>query len=308
MKFFLCTNFLLKKLITLVISSFLLFLLTYSNNGFAIEKTAAEQENIQIYIDKPDLSSFKQMLKRRYIRALVVYSKTDFFFDKGRTKGIQIEYLQQYEKYLNKDIKKETQKVHIVPVPVPFSQLIPALLAGKGDIAASFLTITPQRNKKVLFATGGKRKVSELLVRHKNAPAITKIEKLSGKKVYLLRNSSYIEHLKKINQTFVAKNLAPIIIEEADQHLLTEDILELVNSGIKKYTIVDDYIAELWLKILPDIKVNKNFSISDKNTIGWAVRKNNKELQSSLNNFSQKVKKGTLLGNIIFKRYYKSTH
>jgi len=48
-----------------------------------------------------------------------------------------------------------------------FTGDLPKMRKGKGDIAAAFLTITPQREKKVSFASGGKLKVSELVVTNK---------------------------------------------------------------------------------------------------------------------------------------------
>ncbi|MGA7145810.1 MAG: transglycosylase SLT domain-containing protein, partial [Desulfobacterales bacterium] len=39
----------------------------------------------------------------------------------------------------------------------------------------------------------------------------------------------------------------------------------------------------------------------------WAVQKGNPKLLSSLNEFIKKNKKGTLLGNILFKRYYQNS-
>ncbi|MFK5894334.1 MAG: lytic transglycosylase F [Pseudomonadota bacterium] len=293
----------MKKTSIILISFFLLISI---NITLAADGTAKD-DSIIGFMNKPNLSNFKQMLKRRYIRALVVYSKTDFFFDKARAKGIQVAFLQQYEKFLNKNVKKEAEKMHIVYIPTPFSELIPALVAGKGDIAASFLTITPERKAKVSFATGGAMKVNELLVSHKDAKVITELADLSGKTLYVLKNSSYVEHLKQLNEDFKVKKIAPVNIEQADENLLSEDIMELVNSGVKKYTIIDDYKAILWAKVLPDIRVHKDIAISKNNTLGWAVRKANKGLQESLNQFAQKVKKGTMLGNMFFKQYFKNT-
>ncbi len=292
---------------TLLIILASLFQNSFATNNILTVSDQVKETGIVSKFHQPDLSNFKQMLKRRYIRALVVYSKTGFFFDKGRAKGMQIEYLNYYEKYLNKNIKKEDEKIHIIHIPVTFEQLIPALLSGKGDIAASYLTITPERQKKVLFATAGKLKVNEILVSNNKAPKIESIEGLSGKSVYLLKNSSYIEHINSLNKTFKAKKLSPIIVEEADKNFVGSDILELINSGIKNYTIIDDYSALLWAKVLPNIKLSQNISISSDNKIGWAIRKENKDLQQNLNSFAQTVKKGTQLGNILFKRYYKNT-
>ena len=251
--------------------------------------------------------TFKQMIEQRYIRALVVYSKTDFFFDKGQPKGIQIDYLKAYEKFLNKNIKKESDKVHILLIPVTFNELIPNLLAGKGDIAATYLTVTPKRLEKVDFASGGKMKASELIVTNKNNPGIKTVEDLAGRTVYALNGTSYIEHLEQCNIRLKELNLPPINIEEADPHLMAEDVLEMVNSGVKDITIVDDYLAHLWNKILPDLHVNPKLALAKDNKIGWAVRKDNPELKKSIMHFAQNYKPGTLLGNILFKRYFKNT-
>ncbi|MBF0264864.1 MAG: lytic transglycosylase F [Gammaproteobacteria bacterium] len=285
---------------------------SYNNSVNNIKANQTDNELIELdqMISSLGIShfpTFKQMIEQRYIRALVVYSKTDFFFDKGQPKGIQIDYLKAYEKYLNRNIKKESDKVHILLIPVTFNQLIPNLLAGKGDIAATYLTVTPKRLEKVDFASGGKMKASELIVTNKNNPEIRMVEDLSGKTVYALNGTSYIEHLEQCNKRLKEMNLPPIKIEVADPHLMAEDILEMVNSGVKDITIVDDYLAHLWQKILPDIHVNQNLALARDNKIGWAVRKENQELKKSIMNFAQNYKPGTLLGNILFKRYFKNT-
>ena len=255
-------------------------------------------------IFKGDLPEIR---KRKVIRALVTYNRTDFFFYRGNAKGIQVEFLDAYAKFLNKGIRREENRVHVTYIPVPFNELIPALRAGRGDIAADFLTLTGQRQKQVSFSTGGSWKISELVVSNKTAGKLDSIEDLSGKSVYVLNGSSYVEHLEMLNRQFRKKRLAPIKIRQADPHLLSEDILEMVNAGTVKITVVDDYIARLWQKVLPDIRVHKALEISTGNSVGWAVRKQNPVLLKSLNAFSQKIKKGTLLGNMLFKRYYRDT-
>ncbi len=251
-----------------------------------------------------DLSELKE---RRIIRALVVYSKTGFFVHKGSIRGLEVEYLKQYEKLLNKGIKKEAEKIHIVYIPVSFDQLIPSLLAGKGDIAAAMLTITEERQKQVSFATGGERKVNELIVTHKNSLTLNSLEDLAGKTIYVEKGSSYVEHLKSLNQELVAKKLPAIIIREAAEYLTSEDILEMVNAGVITITVVDDFEARQWAKVLPDIMVREDLVVNEGGMIGWAVRKDNPELQQDLNKAAQTIKQGTKLGNALFNRFYKNT-
>jgi membrane-bound lytic murein transglycosylase MltF len=263
-------------------------------------------ENIPGYtgVFKGDLPEIK---KRKVIRALVTFSRTDFFFYQGGAKGVQVEFLNEYVKYLNKGAVREEDRVHVTYIPVTFNELIPALRAGRGDIAADFLTITPQREKLVSFATGGSWRVNELVVANKDIGKLESIEDLSGKSVYVLNGSSYVEHLKLLNKQFRKEGLRPVKIKQADSHLLSEDILEMVNAGTVNITVVDGYIARLWEKVLPDIRVHEELAVSTDNRVGWAVRKHNTELLESLTGFADKIKKGTLLGNMIFKRYYDNT-
>jgi ABC-type amino acid transport substrate-binding protein len=122
-------------------------------------------------VNKPFKGDLEQMKQRKSIRALVVYSKTDFFFIQGGMKGIQVELLQEYENFLNRGVKSAEKRVRIIYIPVTFNNLLPALKSGKGDIAADFLTITPERKKQFSFASGRKMPVSELVVSH-NLPPI----------------------------------------------------------------------------------------------------------------------------------------
>jgi membrane-bound lytic murein transglycosylase MltF len=266
-----------------------------------------EQPQIKAPEQSREILDLGAMRKRKQIRALVTYSRTDFFFYKGRAKGVQVEFLLAYEKFLNRDIKRPENKIHISFLPVPFDQLIPALNEGRGDIAAAFLTITPQRQKQVDFATGGRFKVSELVVSNKGKVKLERLEDLSGKRVYVLSNSSYVQHLEQLNSTFSAQGLAPVEIVQADSELLSEDILELVDSGVVDITVVDDYKARLWQQLLPNLQVHEDLKVSRNNLIGWAIRNNSPELSKSLNAFSVKVRKGSLLGNMLFRRYYRDT-
>ena len=247
-----------------------------------------------------------QMKKRKMIRALVTYSKTDFFLSKGNLDGLQVKLLNEYEKVLNKGIKKSAQKIRIVYVPTTFDHLLTDLLDGRGDIAAALLTITPEREKKVSFASGRLAGISEIVVSGKGAEKLTKLENLSGKTVYLLRGSSYVDSIKKLNKRFAQSKLAPVKIQLADPNLLSEDILEMMNAGIVKYSVIDDYKAKLWQAALADITLYESFPVSEARPIGWGVRKNNPKLLASLMTFVKKVKKGSYLGNMLFNRYYKS--
>jgi len=257
------------------------------------------------YIDERYTDDLTQLKQRKIIRALVVPGKTDFYIEDGKISGLIVKLLDNYEKELNKGIKKEDEKTRIVYVPVNFDALIPYLLAGKGDIAAGFLTITDEREKDVDFASGHSKNINELVVLNRDSKLnVSTLDDLAGKNVYVVKGSSYIEHLKALNETLIKKEREAINIIEAEDYLSSEDILEMLNAGVIDITIIDDFKANLWAKVLPNIEVRNNLVLNDSGSVGWAVRKNNPELKKHLETFSKKVKKGTLLGNIIFNQFY----
>jgi len=278
-------------------------------SGFLPLAAQGQQQNLANQIAQrsytDDLPAIK---KRKRIRALVTYSRTDFFFNADHTPvGLQVDLLKEYEKQLNAAIKQETKRVRVQYIPTTFDRLIPDLLEGKGDIVAALLTITPERENKIDFISSNRHKVKEVVVTHNSINNIKSVEGLSGREVYVLKGSSYVEHLRELNRAFEKRDLQPIKVVEADSHLLSEDILELVNSGVVKITVVDHYKAEIWAKVLPGIRVLDAVAIKNDASVGWGIRKTNPELKKSLNRFLKKVKKGTLLGNMLFNRYYRKT-
>ena len=105
-----------------------------------------------------DFGDLDEIANRGMLRVLVTHSKTDFFIDQGRIRGIQAEYVEEFLKNLNKgrtNRSNASESHRIIPqfVPVAFDELIPSLLAGKGDIAAAFLTMTPERIAEVDFVS-----------------------------------------------------------------------------------------------------------------------------------------------------------
>jgi len=246
-------------------------------------------------------------LQRRLIRVLVSYNDTNFFVVRGEKRGMEYELLREYERFLNQQPPKHKIKTNIVFIAVPFEELIPALREGRGDISAAGLTIIPERQKRVAFTTPYIINVNEIIVTSKLAKGLKELNNLAGRKVHVVAGSSYIQHLKRLNEQFKRDGLKPINIVQVNKNLEAEDVLQMVNSGIFELTVVDHHIAELWSKVLTGLVLKKDLVINSGGKIAWAVRKENPELLDSLNKFVKKHGQGTLLGNILIKRYYKNT-
>jgi membrane-bound lytic murein transglycosylase MltF len=297
-----------RRIITLVVISVVSASCPGPGGGARAQDTADSLAHVF-----PDISFFNStddlpaMKERNLVRALVTLSRTDFFIDEGQPKGLQAEFLQLYEKALNEGISRRQLKTNVAFVPVPFNDLIPALIEGRGDIAAALLTITPEREKKIHFVSSGRWIVNEVLVTNRNIGDIDTIFDLAGRTVYVLRGSSYVEHLEQLNVELASYMMEPVEIVEADPNLLSEDIIELVNAGVVEMSVIDDFKADLWAQIFPDVVVRKDIQISSGGVIGWAIRKDNPELAASLEAFLPQVRMRSLLGNMLVDRYFGTT-
>jgi len=257
----------------------------------------------------PTLSSFTGDLpairERGVLRALVVPSRTDFFLDHGAVKGIQAEYLRELERFLNRDASAEIERIRVQYVPTPFAELIPALRAGRGDVVAAFLTPTAAREGRVAFIDAMALEASEVVVRHRDAAPVARRQDLSGREVLVLSGSSYAQHLRSFNDELAERGLVPVDVVTADRRLRSEDILELVNAGAAELTVIDDYKAELWAEVLPNVVVEPVVLRRDTRP-GWAVRPQASVLEAALERFAESVSVGTLIGNVLFKRYFEN--
>jgi len=250
---------------------------------------------------------FDEMVKKREIRVLVVYSKTFYFLDHGKQKGISYDVLTEFEKFINKKVGSKTLQVKVVFIPVRRNELIPKLVEGYGDLAVANLTITPQRLKDVDFSSPLLSGVKEVIVTSSAEPSLKNFDALEGREVYVRKSSSYHESLVQLNHLFTKTGRKPMKLVAADESLEDEDLLEMVNAGILPIIVVDNHKAQFWAKVFKNIRVHPDATVRTSGEIGWAFRKSSPKLASIVNEFVKRNKKGTLLGNMLFNRYLKDT-
>jgi membrane-bound lytic murein transglycosylase MltF len=258
-------------------------------------------------LHKKMLGDFDEMVQHRRIRALVTYSKTFYFLDRGRQYGLSYETLKSFEKFVNKKLKTKTLKLHVVFIPVSRDELMPSLLNGLGDIAVANLTITTQRQKQMNFSNPFLTGVKELIVTGPSAPPIKSIDDLAGKKIYVRQSSSYYESLIQLNASFKKARKSRMKLVLADETLEDEDLLEMVSAGLIPMIVMDSHKAQFWKQIFDNITVHQDIAVRDGAETAWAFRKNSPKLKAVVNEFVKGHKEGTMLGNILFKRYLQNT-
>jgi membrane-bound lytic murein transglycosylase MltF len=261
-------------------------------------------------VQKPDLIDkhvidLGKMKERRIVRVLVPYSKTIYFVDKGRQYGTAVQFGLELEKVLNKNSKKQIDRVNIVFVPMARDRLLDALNEGYGDIVMANLTITDERLKQVDFADPLYENAEEVLVAAPNSPAIASLDDLSGQHIAVRASSSYYEHLLVRNKELTTAGKPEIGIHVMDESLEDEDLMEMVNAELLPFTVVDAYKGNIWSHVFADMKVRQDIVLSSEGKIAWAIRKNSPELKAELNAFVATHKVGTTFGNILRNTFYK---
>jgi membrane-bound lytic murein transglycosylase MltF len=255
------------------------------------------------------------MVGRHIIRVLVVPNKTSYFQDRGRQRGSTYDGFRLLEQSLNAQLEKEKKlkqkhvKVRFVFVPVGRDQLLPALVEGKGDIAAANLTVTPERQKLVDFAAPIYTDAREVVVTGPSSPAISTLDDLAGKEIFVRKSSSYYESLVALNRRFAAENKAPAVLKEAPEELEDEDLIEMLNAGLVAIIVVDKHKADFWKQVFPKIKVRDDMAVRTGAQIAWAVRKGSPQLKGLLDGFASAATSGKYAKERerILARYLKST-
>jgi len=246
------------------------------------------------------------IVDRGFVRILTVYNPLFFTFDDKGPRGLAVEVSRLFEEHLAKEIGR-VRSPTVVMIPVARDELLPGLVAGRGDIAAANLTITADREASVAFSEPTYPDISELVVTGPAATAISSLDDLAGTELHLRPSSSYFEHMETLNAERVRQGRAEIPVQAADEHLEDYDLLDLVNAGVLPAIAVDSHKAKFWAQVFSNVVVHEDLAIHTGGQVGWAVRKTSPELLGTVNAFAATIRKGTLLGNMTRKRYLGTT-
>jgi membrane-bound lytic murein transglycosylase MltF len=248
------------------------------------------------------------MLQRRVIRFLVPYSRTLYFNDKGRERGLSAELAREFERFVNKQYASQLGKrpVTLILIPTTRDKLLTNLVAGLGDISAGNLTVTPEREKLVDFVAPRDRKpVRELIVTGPKAPPIATLDDLAGKQVHVRKATSYYESLTALNDRFKAAGKPLMKITLLPDALEDEDKLEMINAGLIDIVVVDDWKVKLWAQVLPKITIHDDLAVRTEGYVGWAIRKGSPQLQAVLMDFYVNYLKKQGVAEYLLSQYMK---
>jgi len=158
-----------------------------------------------------------------------------------------------------------------------FSELIPSLNRGEGDLIVTNMTVTLPRLEQAYFSRAI-NKVDEVVVTHKNT-SIESLEQLAQLPLSIATGTAYLESLN----TLTKKSGIEFVIHQVDSSTSDSDLLALVDSTQGSATVLDSNIAKTLLLDYPQLHVA--FTLKQHRPIAWATRKSSPVLLNQLNEF-----------------------
>ena len=250
---------------------------------------------------------FDAMLERRQIRVVVPLSRTLYFNDKGRERGVTADTVRDFETYLNRKYAKQLRKrpLTVAMIPATRDELLPDVAEGRAEVAAGDITATEARRTIVDFvAPADQKPVNEIVLTGPNSAPLASADDLAGRTVHVRKSSSYYESLQALNARLKKAGKPALKLVFVPEALEDEDMMEMLNAGLLDAIVVDDWIAKIWAQILPKVKLNEQAVVREGGLIGWAIHKGHAQLAAEIEEFWTKFLKKQNLQDVRFKQYY----
>jgi membrane-bound lytic murein transglycosylase MltF len=247
------------------------------------------------------------MVKRRNIRALVLINPIGFFYDNGKPMGIMHEALSALEAYVNQKFNTGAVKVEISFIPVRPDQAEASLTQGVGDFIAYSLVVTPERQHQVAFTVPLETNAQQVLVTQSNFGAVATLDDLGGKEIYANPLTAPYQVLEHVNDKLKKTGKPLIVIKAADEYLMEDDLVQMVNAGLLSATVTEVSRAKLWAQVLHNLTVHSQPALASGEQTAWALRKNNPQLKKLLDEFIAPRAVGSSFGNTLVRRYLENT-
>lgn len=237
----------------------------------------------------PQLSVFEtsakgdldEVIGRSYLRVLVAPNRTNFRTRDGMQRGRAVDIGQALQAFIS---DRAGKPINVILIETREDNLIPDLLAGKGDVAANIL-LTFERDDQVAFAKPWLTGVREIVVTGPKEPPIVSLEDVGGRSIHVRKTSDHFASLERLNAQLKGISRPSARIVTAAQNLTDEDLLEMVNAGKIPATLVDDYVYDDCCRDMAGLKANRDVSVSQDGSFSWVTRKDAPKLLALVNEF-----------------------
>ena len=284
---------------------YLLFILIFI---FSISVRGLDDIHLGKHLSKEEFGDLDTLVERRYFKVLTNKNSLNYFLHKGKARGLQYEMLKVFQNYLNKkyDLEHGKIKIQFEVIPVSKKELIPKLLEGKGDIIASGMIPEFNDSDGVEFSNPYKKVHKVLVVRKGVEPdelfdtEVIRPGKPSEEASFKM---PFFDKIKERVEKTVVEHLIPLKVDGKVDEESEELIMEMVSRGKYKAALIRSDFAELGVRAFDNLEVVDDLDVKEYG-ISWAVRSEDKILLQAINDFTPQIKQGSLLGNILARKYF----
>ncbi len=236
------------------------------------------QQKAQVTADLADIR------QRGELRVLINQSRHSSAEVKGQVLGIELQRVHSFVQYLSRDTQRP---LRLRLIPKAKEQLLAALERGEGDLLAPGELLDIQGDQQISPTRATEAQVPMVLVSRQGSRRYRRLEELAGQNLPLPRGSAAAEAVRQLNEQLVQRKLPPLLIEWVDGSLAVEDVLEMVQAGIYPFSVVEQSIAERWVKVLPKLRVERHLQVGRRSDMHWWVRRDARMLLAKADRFLQ---------------------
>lgn len=285
-----------RHLLILIISAISLVYSSCTSDKHTKPEQVAQEHQV------PGKFRLEEIRARGTLIAVTTYNATDYFVYRGEPMGYQFEKLKLFAGYLG--VGLEIRVAENIP------RAIHMVNSGECDLVAMGLSVNQERKKKLGF-TEPFFSTRQMLVQRKpdqwrKMNTYEDIEEslirnpldLASATVYVQKGTTFRQNLENLSE----QTGAEITVVE-DPNLATDQLIALVASGKIDYTVCDEYVAQLYEKIYPDVDIRTAVSLPQ--NVAWAVKKSSDSLRMAINYWQEDFNK-SLIANHLFEKYFVS--
>ena len=221
---------------------------------------------------KTDASILKKIIEKGELTVITRNNAHCYYSYRDQEMGFEHDLAKAFAAYLGVELN--------IRIAEKWEGMIPSLIDGTGDLIAASMTITPKRNRDVLFSNGY-MDIQQHLIVHRGNHSIRTIEDLPGHTIHIRRGTSYQERL----ETLAARIPSLTIVLHED--VPTEELIRQVAEKEIDITVADSNIALLNRRYYPQAVMAG--PVADKENLGWAVNPNAHKLLEKINQFFKQI-------------------
>lgn len=226
------------------------------------------------------LGDLDAIAARGFLRVLVAPSDIHFRTVDGRHQGRAVDVGVDLADHI---ARASGKPVNAVFIETREEQLIPALLAGRGDAAANLL-LTFARDEQVAFAPPIVAQIRELIVTPADKPLVS-LEDVGGRVIHVRKGSEHHASLLRLNEQLIKIDRPPARLVVDETVKTDEELLRRVNDGRVPAAIAYSYIYRMMRRQLPRVAANDDIAVSQDGQVSWVTRKDAVQLVELMKNY-----------------------